>query len=127
MTRRVLLGEDDADLRDLLVGFLTGAGWEVRAMTIGRDDAHLAGDGAFAFAIVDVRPTTSLGLARVRSLRACEPGLPILVLTSFSDAPLAARLVTLGVTHILEKPFDLEDLERAVEGVADRYSSGAVW
>jgi FixJ family two-component response regulator len=48
-------------------------------------------------------------------MRAKASNLPVIVITSFGDTFVTQEARRLGATHILEKPFDLEALERAMQ------------
>jgi DNA-binding response OmpR family regulator len=110
----VLVAEDDRDLRDIIAGFLEAKGWRVVALANGPEALERAREERFKVAVLDVRSPSSRGLGVLQTLRAWGSTLPVIVITSFGDAFLSARAMGMGATLVLEKPFDLEDLERAV-------------
>jgi DNA-binding response OmpR family regulator len=113
--RRILVGEDDQDLRDIIVGFLEAKGWAVVAVPNGPSALEHARREIFAFIILDVRALLAPGLSVLERVRSTGSSVPIIVITSFGDAILAERASELGANHVIEKPFGLEDLERAIE------------
>lgn len=111
---RVLVTEDDLDLRDIVTGFLEDEGWTVVAVANGGDALELATTEPFAVVVIDVPSRASEGLVLLQTLRARSADLPIVVITSFGDAHLSARATSLGATQLLEKPFELEELASAL-------------
>jgi CheY-like chemotaxis protein len=113
--RCVLVAEDDRDLRDILRLFFEGRGCAVVALENGAEALARVQRERFTVAVVDIRSPISVGVALLRILRHQRPDLPIIAITSFGDALLADRVEQLGATHVLEKPFELDELARALE------------
>jgi DNA-binding response OmpR family regulator len=111
----VLVAEDDRDFREIIASFLRAKGCEVIALANGPAAIEHARSERFDVAVLDVRSPTSRALGILQALRACGSTLPVIVITSFGDAFLSQRAIELGATRVLEKPLDLEDLERAVD------------
>jgi DNA-binding response OmpR family regulator len=115
---RVLLGEDDAEMRTLLAEALRTEGFEVdEAEDGGRmlERAELArskGEPAYDLVVSDVRMPAVDGFTLVGRLRAGDPATPIILMTAFGDDECSARAAELGVT-MFYKPFKLDHL-RAV-------------
>lgn len=112
--RRVLVVDDDPDVRRVTATFLRRAGCEVAEA----DHAHRA------LALLDAAPATGTlvtdfampgmnGAELVLRARAVHPGLPAMVVTGFADAEELACLPD-DVT-ILRKPFRRDDLLRALD------------
>jgi DNA-binding NtrC family response regulator len=113
--RGVLIAENDADMREILRVYLETRGLLPTALPHGRSARVAAETKSFALAVVDVRPSLPEGLALLRTLRERSAPVRTIVMTSFGDASLEARIARLGVTDILEKPFGLDDFDRMVE------------
>lgn len=108
----------DATLRDLLLDVLTAEGLEARRCDSLGELYGAALDGGCAIVDALGNPT---GLSEVErtALRALDRRVGTIVLSgqTWSDQPSAE---TLGVDAILPKPFDVDDLLRAVAHAADR-------
>jgi DNA-binding response OmpR family regulator len=113
--RRILVAEDDQDLRDIIVGFLEAKGWATVAVPNGPDALEHARREVFAIIVLDVRALLPPGLSVLERLRSTGSSVPVIVITSFGDAVLAERAAQLGASHVIGPPFDLEELERAIE------------
>ena len=110
----VLLVEDDGDTRDLVAEALRAAGFSVLASDEGRKALELASEMRPRAVVLDLQMPGMDGREFLRRRRAI-PALaatPVVVITG-SDAPI----VDAG-THVLHKPFRLEDLVAAVRGLA---------
>ncbi|HWB75501.1 MAG TPA: response regulator [Nannocystaceae bacterium] len=118
---RVLLAEDDAELRGLLASVLRKQGFEVIEVEDGRRLlGHLArcvpyGPHQSPDVIVsDVRMPGSSGLAILRGLAASTSRVPMVLMTAFPEEEMRARALGHGAVALLDKPLDLEELLRVV-------------
>ena len=113
--RAVLVVEEDPDLREIIVSYLATSGWEIaRGDLASSDDSSLDRIDAL---VLDVRSLATTGLKILGDTRARRPELPIVVITSFGDPFVSKRVEAMGAASVLEKPFSLEDLERALAQV----------
>ncbi len=115
MTRTVLIVDDEADICFALSLFLERLGWRVVS----------AGDGSQALAMIerhglpdavllDMKMPVMDGWQFVRALKARQPVLPpIIVMTAAATPDQRARDV--GAVAVIEKPFLLDDVRRALE------------
>jgi DNA-binding response OmpR family regulator len=116
---RILLAEDDHDLRRALEEVLTLAGYDVHAVATGTAlleelASCLVKHGKPADVMVtDIRMPGCNGLSIVDGLRAAGWTQPILVISAFGDAEVRARIKRLGV-EFMPKPIDPDDLERTL-------------
>ncbi len=118
---RVLLAEDDDDLRDALVCILVAAGYAVRALSSGAAlldvlaPSILGEAEAPADAIVtDVRMPGFNGLNIIEGLRENGWKQPVVIISAFCDEAMEARVARMTRTRLFPKPFNASDLERAI-------------
>jgi DNA-binding response OmpR family regulator len=120
MPAHILVAEDQADIRDLLVLNLRSAGYEVDAVA----------DGAQALASQTARPRDLLildlmmpgldGLEVCKALRARGSATPILMLTAKSTELDRVLGLELGADDYLTKPFSLAELMARVKALLRR-------
>src|ERR1700730_18440045 len=118
---RLLIVEDDRELREALSALLRQAGYEV--------DAHAGGPEAFNrllgseydLAIVDLMLPGMNGLALVRNLRRQLVGLPILIITARDALEDRVSGLDAGADDYLVKPFEMPELEARVRALLRRH------
>jgi CheY-like chemotaxis protein len=118
--RRVLLAEDDAPTRKLVVRELEAAGFAVTEASNGREALDAARAGDFDLMVLDLVMPDLSGWD-VLQHRATDPRLHAIpvIIVSARRGPDVARAVAFGVYGLLPKPFeptDLRDLVRACLG-----------
>jgi two-component system response regulator AtoC len=110
----VLVADDDAVARDLLVEVLEREGYRVRAASGGSEAIALAEREVFDVALVDLRMPEPDGLAVLARLVALDPAPAVLILTAFAAMDTAIEAIRRGAYDYLSKPFRLDDIKRAV-------------
>lgn len=108
--QRILVVDDQADIRDALRLLLKTAGYGmVGAASPEEGLACLRGD-SFAAVLVDMnyaRDTTSgqEGLALIAQIAAQWPGLPVVAMTAWASVDLAVEAMRVGAADFIEKPW----------------------
>jgi DNA-binding response OmpR family regulator len=117
---RVLVAEDDVEMRRLLVETLTREGLTVSEARDGAELMEIAvrtlqEDGsAPELVITDVRMPGRNGIEALRALRATLKSSAILVITAFGDEATRRQAGEVGAAAVLDKPFELSELCAAV-------------
>ncbi len=105
----ILVVDDDASQRELLVGFLGHCGHRVVAAASG-PEALNALDEHVALLISDVRMPGMSGMELMRLARERYTELPVLMVTGHAGIRDAVEAMRDGALNYLEKPIDLEEL-----------------
>ena len=124
MTVRVLVVEDEPDIRDLVTYSLSGC--EVRAVPGGAEALQSVAEAQPDVVAPDIMMPGSPGLEVLERWRA-DPAtaqLPVLVLTAKAHEGERAYGYELGADDYVTKPFDPSDLAQRVRDVAERRSPG---
>jgi DNA-binding response OmpR family regulator len=117
--RRIVLAEDDPEMRGLLADVLREDGHDVLLAETGleliraaqrAEDAGLPVD----LVITDVRMPGWSGLEALDFLRRQGTRAPVIVMSAFGSARLHTAARALDATLVIDKPFDLDDLRAAV-------------
>lgn len=116
MTARptLLIADDDAVARDLLVEVLTGEGYRVRAASGGAECVRLAEAEPVDLVLVDLRMPDLDGLEVLKRLGSIQPGVPVLILTAFATIETAIEAIRAGAYDYLSKPFRLDEIKLVV-------------
>lgn len=109
----ILVVEDEALIRHLVVDTLTDEGHNVLSAASGEDAlARLDGQRPDLM-VVDLRMPGMSGQEFVRRQRERGPQIPVLILSGSSEAKQVGREI--GAVAVIHKPFDLDDLVRVVD------------
>lgn len=116
---RVLVIEDDDDLRDTLVRYLCGVGMQARGVASAEEvDAELARQDVDA-AVCDVNLPGEDGFAVMARLRS-RSAVRIVMLTARGTANDRLRGLGLGADYYLVKPVNLRELEMVLRNLVQR-------
>lgn len=107
---RILIVEDDRQLRASMTRGLREAGHDVEQAATGEQGITLAGAQAFDVLILDVRLPDIDGLVVCRSIRRSGNRLPILMLTALDAVEQRIAGLDAGADDYLTKPFDFGEL-----------------
>lgn len=117
---RILVVEDETELRELLGRALKKEGFAVDLCADGTDGAFYAGEYPIDLAIIDLGLPGRSGLDIVRGVREQDRKYPILILTARSDWQDKVEALELGADDYMTKPFRLEELIARVHALLRR-------
>jgi CheY-like chemotaxis protein len=111
MKKRVLLVEDQSDIREMMQMLLNGYGYDVVEASDGYEAVELALKHRPDLILMDMAMPVLDGLDSVRAMRRHDQLLhvPILAVTAFGDF-YNQRALDAGCTDVLHKPLDFEEL-----------------
>jgi DNA-binding NtrC family response regulator len=115
----VLVADDDAVARDLLVEVLGREGYRVRAAAGGAEAIRLAESEVFDVALIDLRMPDVDGLGVLARIRALDPAPPVFILTAFATIETAIDAIRHGAYDYLSKPFRVDEIKLAVRRVLE--------
>lgn len=117
----VLVVEDDAAFRGVLVRALEERGYDAYGVGAGAEALAAARHDSPEMAVVDLRLPDMSGLEVVRELKAIDAATLVVVLTGYGSIATALEAIRLGATHYLTKPTDADHILEAFErGLAAR-------
>jgi len=118
---RILVADDDADLRRLVTWTLRKEGYEVVEAADGMEFIDCLEATAwnpacrpFDAIVSDVKMPGLSGLDLLALFRCTVLTTPIILMTAFADAETRSEAEALGATALLDKPLDLATLRAAV-------------
>jgi CheY-like chemotaxis protein len=128
---RVLLAEDDAEMRSVVADALRGDGYEVVELADGGRllvdiAARLkSGDGVDSLDLIvsDIRMPVCTGLQILAALRDAHWHTPVILMTAFGDDATRRHAESLSAV-LFDKPFDMDDLRTAVANLLPRDRPG---
>ncbi len=119
MVMRVLIVDDQEDIRKSVRLSLTKAGFEVIEAEDGEKGIEMVsrGDSTYKLGaiICDIRMPKIGGVEAIAYFREAYPSTPVIVLTGYPDVKHSVDLMKKGVVEYLEKPISPERLLAAVQ------------
>jgi len=113
---RVLVIEDDDDVRSMTASVLRLEGHEVREAGTGREGVSLAtADPSLSLALVDLGLPDISGFEVAESLRALGSKLRLVALTGSAAPELSSRCRAAGFASLAIKPVDLQTIFAALD------------
>jgi two-component system, cell cycle response regulator CpdR len=113
--QRILLAEDDEDMRRFLVRALTKAGYDVVAFGNGLEAYERLKEEPFTLLLTDIVMPEMDGIELARRASELDPDLKIMFITGFAAVALNPDNHAPKDAKILSKPFHLRDLVDEVE------------
>ncbi len=117
---RVLVVDDEPELRSLLAEYFGRHGLDVRQASDAAAARLLVAQSPPQIAVLDVNMPGENGLALARWLRETQPGIGIIMLTTVSEAIDRVVGLELGADDYVPKPFELRELLARVRAVHRR-------
>ncbi len=120
MSYNILVAEDQADIRDMVVLNLQQAGYRVNAVADGQAALDSQAELASDLLILDLMMPRLDGLEVCKALRSRGRGTPILMLTAKSTELDRVLGLELGADDYLTKPFSMAELLARVKALLRR-------
>jgi DNA-binding response OmpR family regulator len=107
---RVLVVEDEPEMRDLLADNLEVEGYRVVAVGSAEEALQRIDRHAFALILLDVMLPQASGFELCRTVRSRDARIPIIMLTARSDEADRVLGLDLGADDYVSKPFSVREL-----------------
>ncbi|MFH1470047.1 MAG: response regulator [Pseudomonadota bacterium] len=119
---RILVVDDEREIRQILGEFLTAKGFHVSVVETGRQALDLCAepDTRFDVALVDWTLPGIDGPDVMAQIRDTQPGCHILAITGHADQVVSASAVGTLVEEVFRKPFSLRDLSSRLSTILGR-------
>jgi two-component system cell cycle response regulator DivK len=118
MTKRILVVEDQEDLRGVLRTLLTGSGYEVTEAVDGQDGVTKAKSEWPDLVLMDIQLPVLDGYEATRQIKA-DPNLkatPVIAVSSFAMKGDEEKARAAGCDHYVTKPYSPIQLLRLIRG-----------
>lgn len=119
-SRRVLIVEDDAAIRQGLVDAMRFHSFDTMEAANGNDGLELACSSEIDLVLLDLILPGKLGLDILKDVREVRPTLPVIILTAKGEEADRVAGLKLGADDYVVKPFSIKELLARVEAVLRR-------
>jgi len=118
---KILIIEDEEDIREVLKLQLESANYQVIEATNGEEGIEHMKKGSnllqVGLIITDIRMPKVNGVEAIDYIKANAPSIPIMVVTGYPDSELAVELLQKGVKDYVVKPVEKEKLLSKVKAI----------
>ena len=114
-SRRILVVDDEDEIRQSLRGVLSDEGFTVEEAGDGRRAFEMLSASRPDLVILDVWLPEIDGIALLEQIKARHPDLPVVIICGHANIEAAVRATRLGAADFIEKPFSIEALLGSIE------------
>jgi two-component system, NtrC family, response regulator AtoC len=119
--KRVLVADDEANMRRVLEAILRREGYDV--ITAANGEEALGGmNSGIHTVITDLKMPGLDGMGLLKKLSADYPDVPVVMITAHGSVESAVEAVKLGAFDYLEKPFEQEQIRQVVAKAINTYA-----
>jgi DNA-binding NtrC family response regulator len=111
---RILVIEDDEEMRSLLEDFLKDEGYEADSANNGSEAFHKLAQEPFDLLITDIRMPGLTGLDILSAVKKFQLEMPVIVITAFGGEEVYRRSMVRGADGYLEKPVHFHKLRSLI-------------
>jgi DNA-binding NtrC family response regulator len=112
---KVLLADDDKNIRRVLVNELSEEGYDVREAENGLRAAELLEQDEYDVFLLDLNMPGIGGMDLLKKMQSQQASAEVIVLTAHATVSTAVEAMKLGAYDFLTKPFKLEELRAVID------------
>ncbi len=120
---RIVLIDDEADIREVLGLSLEDAGYEVASASNGEAGLRLCAEIRPHIVITDIRMPGMDGIQVLEVIKNEHPGTEVIVATAYGDMEAAIRALQLDASDFVTKPVSEEALHLSLKRARERYTA----
>lgn len=111
---KILVVDDEREVRLVIQDFLAGKGYDVRAAGNGLEALAALETYTPDVVLLDMAMPEMDGLETLKRISELYPNLPVIMVTVNADIETTSKVLQLGAADYVPKPFDLDYLDQAV-------------
>lgn len=118
--RRILLVDDEEDIRDVLSISLADMGFDVTTADNGRNAIECFRKNPFPIVLTDIKMPVMDGIALLKEIKRISPTTEIIMVTGHGDMDLAIESFRHDAVEFITKPVDVRTLQIAVNRAREK-------
>jgi len=117
--KKILIADDDNELRANLSEILTGAGYQTTEASSGKEAIEKISAEDFDIMLLDLMMPGMSGIEALSEIRRISPKIRVIMITAFATVENAVTAIKNGASDYIAKPFRINELlaviKRAIE------------
>ncbi len=114
----LLIVDDNASVRRLLFEIISDEGYMVETAGSGTETIQMVNSNMPSLILLDVKMPGMSGLETLEKLKAHAPGIPVIMMTAYSEMDACQEAKTRGlVREYLKKPFEIDELRFLIKNI----------
>jgi DNA-binding NtrC family response regulator len=118
ITPNLLIVDDDAVVRDLMVRLYLDNGYRVVGVSSAEEAIGLLAERNMDFVITDIKLPGLSGIDLIAHMQENFPDVPVIAITGFKDIDTAVNVLKHGAADFVVKPFDLGAVQESTRVAA---------
>ena len=114
---RILVADDEDDLRTLLGDLLSGAGYDVSSAADGEEAIALIRGDKPDLVMLDIQMPRMNGIEVLKFVNQHYPALRVVMLTGFADLKYAMEAREFGARDFISKPYKIDDILETISRI----------
>lgn len=108
--KRILIVDDDEDLRENLAELLVGEGYQTTTASSVSEALERLASGTFDLLLTDFRMPGPSGIDLIKEARRAHPKLRAILMTAFGNGYTEIESIRSGAIGYVRKPFEVEEI-----------------
>ncbi len=117
---RILIAEDEKNIREGLAEFLTDCGYQIYQTEDGQQGLEIFRNEKIDLALLDIKMPHMTGIELLKEIRKTSD-IPVLFLTAYNDEDYKLQAFSALVDGYIEKPFSLRLVEVRIEALIKKH------
>jgi FixJ family two-component response regulator len=118
-TPRILVVDDEENIRTLLHQCLAGEGYAIDTAPDGVAGMERVLENEYSLVITDVMMPRLGGLDFLKNVKVSQPELPVVIITGYATTDITIQALKLGAVDFITKPFKLSEIFFTVKRIMD--------
>ncbi len=117
---KLLVIDDDADIRSLLADLLGESDYKVDTAFCGEEALKMIKDSTYDLVITDLRMQGMDGLQVIKEVKNIDPGIDVIVMTGYASVNSAVESMKAGAVDYITKPLNTDQIRLVVKKNIER-------
>ena len=120
MNKRILIVDDEKNIRTTLSAYLLSLGYEQEIAVNGQEALDKLKDSKYDLVLLDIKMHIMTGIHVLKEMRILEDKTKVIMMTAYGTIENAVESMKLGAVDFISKPFTLENLKTMIDAVFSR-------